>query len=437
VKKSQGCFISEVAFSPDGGRIAYASLCFDSLAATAIETVAVAGGAPVVAVADPHLFNSFIRAAGVLWTPSGDILYPRSEWLPAEPGSNLWGVKVDAKTGAPLAPPRAVSHWVGVGAAALSASADLSRVAFIRFEVQADVYVGDLSNGGRTLSTPHRLTLSDRNERPSAWSKDGQGVYYFSDARGNFDVFYQPIDGGAPRAFAADPDWETSSQLAPDTSSLLYWRFPAVAGDEAVHPELVRRPIGGGPPAHVLTAESVAHPSGAGRPPPWEMRMRCPKVPGASCILSERIDGAQVFTAFDPARGRGREVFRIAHPTAASTLWDVSPDGTRLAIPRANGPVLIQPIGGEGAATEVPMPGCDPVTPAWSADGKGLFVYVDCNAEYPPYRLYYVGLDGSASLLWKDPSLFILEAEPSPDGAHLAIAVRHSDDDVWMTEGGL
>jgi hypothetical protein len=296
------------------------------------------------------------------------------------------------------------------------------------------------------MSTPRRLTLSDRNERPSAWSRDGRGVYYFSDANGNFDVFFQPIDGGAPLAVAAEPDWETSSQVAPDGANLLYWRFPVVVAGEAVHPEIVRRPINeaprqgsaidGGAPEHVLTAESVAHPAGAGRPPPWEMRMRCAKSAGGSCILSERIGDAQVFTAFDPVRGRGREAFRIAHPTAASTIWDVSPDGTRLAIPRANGPILIQPIlGRAGQTTEVSVPGCDPIAPAWSADGEGLFVYVDCNADYPPYRLYYVGLDGSATLLWKDPALFILEAEPSPDGAHLAIAVRHSDDDVWMLDG--
>jgi serine/threonine protein kinase/Tol biopolymer transport system component len=457
VQKNGQSFITEVAWSPDGGRIAYANLSFDSLAATAIETVPVAGDAPVptVVVADAHLFNSFVRAAGVVWSSAGDIIYPRTEWLPAEAGSNLWSVKVDARTGAALSPPRRITNWSGVGAAALTFSERSDRIAFIRFESQADVYVADLADGGRTLGPRRRLTLSDRNERPSAWSKDGSGVYYFSDASGNFDIYFQDITGGTARPFAAEPEWETSSQLAPDGESLLYWRFPAVVSDDGatpaslagVRPEIVRRPIAGGAPEHVLTAKTLAHPAGAGRPAPWEMRMRCPKRAGASCVLSEKVDGgALVFSAFDPNGARGGEVFRIDEPTAASNIWDVSPDGATLAIPRANGPILLQPIGKRGTrdeagkgmvAREVSIPGCDPVTPAFSADGEGLFVSVDCNANEPPFRLYYVDGDGTPSLLWSAPSLFILEPEPSPDGKHLAIAVRQMDDDVWMIDGAL
>jgi Tol biopolymer transport system component len=432
----EGCFVTEVAWSPDGGRLAYARLCFDSLAQTAIETVATSGGPPVVAVADPHLYNSFVRAAGVVWTPAGDILYPRTEWLPAEPGSNVWAVRVDPRTGSPTAAPRAVTAWTGVGAAALTADRSGSRLAFLRFKTQADVYVGDLGDGGRRLGAPRRLTLSDRNERPSAWSADGQRVFFFSDASGNFDVVSQALDGSPPRPFAAEPDWETSSQLSPDGESLLYWRFPAaVTTDQAVRPEIVRRPLAGGPPEHVLTAETLTHPAGAGRPAPWEARMRCPKTAGAACVLGEVRDEALVFFAFDAQRGRGEEVHRIAHATAASQIWDVSPDGTLLAIPSADGAVLLQPIHGERVPAQVSIPGCDPVTPAWSADGRGLFVSVDCNADDGPFRLYYVSVDGEASLLWRDPSLYILEPEPSPDGKHLAIAVKHTDDDVWMLDG--
>jgi hypothetical protein len=331
-----------------------------------------------------------------------------------------------------------VTSWVGVGAAALSASASMSRVAFIRFDTQSDVYIGSLSQGGRALSPPRRLTLTDRNERPAAWSKDGSGVYFFSDASGNFDILYQPIDAGVARPFAAEPAWETVSQLTPDGDDLLYWRFPPVVADQAVRPELVRRPVAGGQVSHVLTAETLAHPAGAGRPAPWEMRMRCPKHPGLACVLSEKSGDALVFTAFDPVGGRGKELYRDEHATAATNIWDVSPDGTLLAIPRANGPIVLAPLAAKGTAlgapADVAVP-CDPITPTWSADGRGLFVSVDCDAEDSTFRLYYVGLDGKTSLLWKDPSLYILETEASPDGEHLAIAVKHTDDDVWMTDG--
>ncbi len=181
----------------------------------------------------------------MVWTPAGEIIFPRTEWLPAEAGSNLWAVSVDLHTGAPsTAPPRELTSWVGVGAAALSASASGERIAFIRFEAQTDVYVGALSNGGRALTTPTRLTLTDRNERPSAWSKDSRGVYFFSDRSGNFDIFFQALDGTPARPVASGPEWETLAQLSPDGVSLLYWRFPAVVSGEAVRPELVRRDRG-------------------------------------------------------------------------------------------------------------------------------------------------------------------------------------------------
>jgi hypothetical protein len=55
--RSGGCFLSEVAWSPDARRIGFTSRCCDSLASTTVETVATEGGEPVVAVRDARLFN--------------------------------------------------------------------------------------------------------------------------------------------------------------------------------------------------------------------------------------------------------------------------------------------------------------------------------------------------------------------------------------------
>ena len=433
-RKEGGCFISELSWAPRGGRVAYASLCFDSLSSTAIESVDLEGHAPVVAVADPRLFNDSAHA-GVLWTPGGEIVYPLAEWLPAESGSNLYRVAVDAVTGVPHGAPRALTSWVGTSASVLSASASGKRVAFVRFELQADVFVGDLSERNARLSRPRRLTLTDRNERPSAWSRDGKSVFFFSDRSGNFDVFQQDIAGGPARAVVADDAWETLPQVTPAGDALLYWRFPPVRAGEAVRPDLYRVALAGGQSFRLLATNAVSHPAGVGRPQPWEMRLRCPRAAGMPCLMSEREGDALVFSEVDPVKGRGDALMRVPHPTAASSLWDVSPDGTRVAIPTANGPIGIHAVRAASPLDQVASvslpPGCDPLVPAWSADGEGLFVSAECASE-PPFRLYFVGLHGAASLLWQDPPNYLLEPEPSPDGAHLAIAVKRSDNDVWM-----
>jgi hypothetical protein len=59
------------------------------------------------------------------------------------------------------------------GEAALSVSADSTRVAFLRVMKQEDVYVAAYDAGRGLLETPRRFTLDEREDRPSAWTPDG------------------------------------------------------------------------------------------------------------------------------------------------------------------------------------------------------------------------------------------------------------------------
>ena len=440
----EGCNISEVAWSRDASRIAFASLCFASLANTTIETIPVAGGDPVVAVRDPRLYNDYVHA-GLAWLPSGELLYALAEWLPAEAGANLWSVPVDVATGKTTSAPRQRTRWVGTNAWALSADSSGKRVAFLRFETQTDVYVGALVDHDRRLEAPRRLTLTERNERPSGWTKDSREVLFFSDRAGNFDLFRQPLDSTAASPLASTDAWETMPELAPDGATLLFWRFAAVSPGEGVRPDLFRAPLAGGTAERVLSANAISHPGSPGRPQPWEMRVRCPQRGTLGCVLSEMLDGVLVFTRLDllDARdGRGRVVLRLPKPSAADYLWELSPDGAFLAIPTVNGPVNVWAIDGAtppsapARALDV-LEGCDPITASWNAGGTGLFVTVECEAD-GRFELDYRALDGakgSARKLWSASPSLILETVASPDGKNLAIAVKSYDDDVWMIDG--
>jgi hypothetical protein len=141
-----------------------------------------------------------------------------------------------------------------------------------------------------------------------------------------------------------------------------------------------------------------------------------------------------VFTTFDPLKGPGIELARIPLQAKAGyyLAWDISPDGTRLAVHNLpEGPYYILSLHGTELTTVQPagwstLRSCD-----WSADGKGLFV------SAPTVRgsaLLHLDLQGHTHVLWEQPVAKVTYARPSPDGRHIAMVgwIFHSN--VWMME---
>jgi hypothetical protein len=60
-------------------------------------------------------------------------------------------------------------------------------------------------------------------------------------------------------------------------------------------------------------------------------------------------------------------------------------------------------------------------------------VSAECS-NAPVFRLYFLSADGGAHVLWDDSPDWLLTTDATPDGAHLAIAEKHSDTDVWVVE---
>jgi predicted Ser/Thr protein kinase len=435
--KGAGCFIGDLAWSPAGTRIAFASLCFASLAETTLETVGTDGAPPSLVMREPRLFNDMARA-GVAWRAGGDLVFSLAEWLPAEPGSNVWSVAVDEGTGRARGERRQLTHWTGVIAASFSADRAGDRMAFVRYDVQTDIYVAGLTAARSLAGAPTRLTLKERNERAPAWAADGSGVFYTSDENGNFDIFFQDLMGHAPSSVAASRDWETGPIVTPDGAHLLYWRLRPVGLGEATSADLMLRSLRAPHDDRVLRPGVTSHPAGMGRPPPWESRVRCASGRGAgagACFVSQLEDGELRLTRIALDGSSSTPVFRAPDANAATNFWDVSADGAWLAIPVANGPVRIASIAGVAPSRDLAMPaGCDPGVLAWSKDQRGIFVAAEC-AEEPTFRLYDLPIDGPAHLVWQDAPNYLLEPEPSPDGQSLAIAVKRPDDDVWLVDG--
>lgn len=398
-------------WSPDGRRIAYVKHRPSGGPRATIESRPLEGGEATVILSDPNV-------GWVHWLPDGRILFERFEPPPNEKESNLWAVSVDPRKGTASGEPRRLTLWAGFAFGGFSVTADGKRLVFLKRRNQADVYVAELEGGGTRLKTPRRLTLDDRGDWPSAWTRDGETVLFSSDRNGSIDIFKQGLGQTTAEALVLGPEEQTEPRLSPDGSWMLYWSYPKTP-ELRPRMRLMRAPVSGGPHQPVLEA---TYPSG----------FRCAAVPPGPCILVEDAGEGKriVFSALDPVEGRKGEVVKIEigdrHPS-----WDLSRDGSRVAIADPKGGLRILTLSG-GAVRSVPLggwTGLDAV--AWSSDGVGLFVTARSPRET---ALLHVRLDGAARVLRKAPT-DLGRIVPSPNGRFLAFTQLTREGNAWMIEG--
>jgi hypothetical protein len=153
-----------------------------------------------------------------------------------------------------------------------------------------------------------------------------------------------------------------------------------------------------------------------------------------------------VFTAFDLLKGRTRELMRFAtSPTPdAEYAWDLSPDGTRIAIlRRSETTIRILSLSGQPSEEVIGKRMGSLETVDWAANGRGLFV---SSIREGGSALSHLDLKGNTHLLWEtkgtvEPSITTFVGGPSapwvvpsPDGRHLAICVWTLNANIWMLE---
>jgi Tol biopolymer transport system component len=185
----------------------------------------------------------------------------------------------------------------------------------------------------------------------------------------------------------------------------------------------MRAPVSGGQPQLVLTARGLSD---------W----RCARSPAALCILGEEsLDRKQLtFVSFDPVQGRGRELMKIETDPAGMYNFDLSPDGTRLAIEKTlerEGHVRILSLSGS-VVRDVTVKGWGALNSLdWAADGKGVFA---SSQSAQVATLLHIDLDGNIQVLWTQKGGIQAWGAPSPDGRRLAILGSSIESNVWMIE---
>lgn len=427
IKKEEGWRLFGPTWFPNDKRFLYTkSKTTNGVSTYVLESRDLKGGDPVVLLSSSR-FSDFC------WGPKGRLIYSVGEPPPNQYDSNLWEVGVDLETGKPRNAPRRLTDWTGFYFDDPELTADGKRFVFLNAKGQSDVYLGELANGGSELKSPQRLTLDERLDWPGGWSQDSKTVFLYSDRNGSFDIYKQGVTDRNAEPIVTGPEEKWAPQLSPDGKWVLYMQWPKLTQDGIFGPgKIMRAPITGGP------SEAVADIKGR----PWTLSanpgdtvggfpgFRCP-AHGSTCVLAEAAEDEKqiIFTAFDPVQGKKSEPLKVA-VDSGETAWDLSPDGTRVALSRFDykaSDVQIIPLAGGTPQKLSAMPWTELVAIAWAADAKGLFV-----ASYSSRGTGIVHLDltGKPKLLFK-PVWDIYSLLPSPDGHYLAFGPIINNANAW------
>lgn len=152
---------------------------------------------------------------GVAWLSDHELIYAKYE--PAlRTDSNFWAVDLNPSTGVPSGPAHRLPQWTDYGIYQLSASADGSRLCFVRASFQADIYVGALQAHGTRLDSPRRLTFEEPYNVPTAWARDSRVILFMSDRYGQVRIYKQDIDKDTAELITSGPGIQQLPRMSPD-----------------------------------------------------------------------------------------------------------------------------------------------------------------------------------------------------------------------------
>jgi serine/threonine protein kinase/Tol biopolymer transport system component len=434
----EGTGFAQVAWSPDGRRIAYLELRdVRGYLDCVVEDRDVRGGSPVMILSDANLCQN---PQGFWWASDRRLVYSLAEPSPNQNDSNLWEIGVDPQTGRPEGKPARITNWAGFWFAFPTGTADGKHLVFLKMSYESDVYVAELRAGGTRLAPPRRLTLDERNDWPTAWTADSRAVIFWSDRNGPNQIFKQNLDQETAEIIAAGSEEQWLPRLSPDGAWIIFNVRPTARGTstgsqpepqwkEASTPgpnsgqRIMRVPVNGGSP------QTISQRPEAGN-------LSCSRPPSELCAFDERSPDLKKLTIFalDPLKGKGHELFTLdTHPRGLYS-WMLSPDGTRMVFaefsPR-EGRIRLLSLKGE-PEREIVVKGWAGFNAVdWAADSKSLFV----SSQAPTSAtLLHVDLEGHATPLWNQRGAWRTWAIAAPNGRYLAIHGMTSSSNVWMVD---
>ena len=377
-------------------------------------------GGSVVSVLSP---SEAKRLNDYRWLPDGRLIFALWETVPEEGTCNYWQTRLDLQTGKSVEKPTRVTNWVGSCVGGTIATADSKRLAFGQWIGHTSVYVADFQPGGSSISAPNRLTLDVGYNEPLRWTADSKTLLFSSTRNGPAAIFKQSLGRDAEILVTPESDQHFAGNvgLSPNGSSVFYM-VAQRNGNAKTGIKIMEVPITGGTP-HLIWTANV-----------YEKGVHCARSPATLCAIAQQSKDhtAVTFSAFEPARGLGRELAESKADVIDAEQWDLSPDGIRIvALEGKEGGIQIIPLDGD-PSREFTVKGWTELRNVnWTADGKGLIV---STLNEKGSVLLSVDLKGNAHTLWEQTGGAGTYAVPSPDGRHLAMLGWTVDNNIWMME---
>jgi serine/threonine protein kinase len=358
------------------------------------------------------------RLHDLLWLADGRMLYILSEPGPVDDSCNIWSVRIDPRTGELTEAPKQETEWAGFCVDSLSATADAKHLVFQRWTAESNVLLASVEDNGTRLGTSQRLTHNDNYNVPVDWTVDG-AVIVRSNRNGKWGLFRYTRDANAVASRVIGTEGVLDARVSPDSAWILYVVPANRSASTSTLQRLMRVSITGDAPEPIVEARIAG--------------LSC-ATSGDSCAIAERSrDGrALIFTELHPLKSPGREFARFDTDPTRPCMWDLSPDGTRIAVLRSlDREIHILAVTGREMKTVVVKGLSGLQNIRWRADGNGFLSSTQVRLEAV---LVSIDPEGNWRVLWQQPGLQGTSAVPSRDGRDLAIMDWRVTNNIWMLE---